>query len=67
MIDGINEPKTSRYQIVASMTVDELLSEGYANFDDFYDPNEEEWKKEVEKMEQIVRENEFSDEECIEF
>ncbi len=63
----IEEPKTTRYQIVSSMTVDELLSEGYANYDDFYDPLAEEWKIEVEKMEQIVRDNPIPDEQCIPF
>jgi hypothetical protein len=63
----IEEPKTTRYQIVSSMTVDELLSEGYANYDDFYDPSAEEWKVEVEKMEQIVKDNPIPDEECIPF
>ncbi|NJM23999.1 MAG: hypothetical protein HC874_31475 [Richelia sp. SL_2_1] len=61
------EPKTTQYQIVSSMTPDELLSEGYANYDDFYDPSEEEWKVEVEKMEQIVRENKIPDSECTPF
>ncbi|MDJ0733555.1 MAG: hypothetical protein QNJ47_05605 [Nostocaceae cyanobacterium] len=61
------KPKTTRYQIVSSMTVDELLSEGYSSYDDFYDPDEEEWKKEVEKIEQIVRDNKIPDSECIPF
>lgn len=43
----VSEPKTSRYQVVASMTPDELLSEGYANFDDFYDPEEEKEKEAI--------------------
>ncbi|BAZ71011.1 hypothetical protein NIES4106_58080 (plasmid) [Fischerella sp. NIES-4106] len=63
----VNEPTTTRYQIVASMTPDELLSEGYANFDDFYDPMQEEWKKAVKEMERIGRENTLSEEECQEF
>jgi hypothetical protein len=63
----IKEPKTTRYQIVSSMTVDELLSEGYANYDDLYDPLEEEWKIEVEKMEQITRDNPIPDDKCIPF
>jgi hypothetical protein len=45
--DIVDEPKTSRYQIVASMTVDELLSEGYADVDDFYDPEEEKEKQAI--------------------
>lgn len=57
----------SRYQIMASMTPEELLSEGYATYDDFYDPQEEEWKQAVEEMERIVREKKFDDDECIEF
>lgn len=61
------EPNTTHYQIVSSMTADELLSEGYANYDDFYDPDEEEWKREVEKMEQIVKENKIPDSECTPF
>jgi hypothetical protein len=63
----IEEPKTTRYQIVSSMTVDELLSEGYANYDDFYDPWEEEWKIELEELERIARENPIPDDECIPF
>jgi hypothetical protein len=51
------QPATSRYQIVSSMTVDELLSEGYANYDDFYDPSEEEWKIELAQIEQMIRDN----------
>ncbi|BAY84469.1 hypothetical protein NIES267_39650 [Calothrix parasitica NIES-267] len=61
------EPNTTHYQIVSSMTADELLSEGYANYDDFYDPDQEEWKIEVEKMRQIVRENKIPDSECTVF
>jgi hypothetical protein len=53
----VNEPKTSRYQVLASMTPSELLSEGYASVDDLYDPEEEEWKKDVEEIQRIVREN----------
>ncbi|NJR19626.1 MAG: hypothetical protein HC785_30840 [Calothrix sp. CSU_2_0] len=63
----IEEPKTTRYQIVSSMTVDELLSEGYANYDDFYEPWEEEWKIELSELERIVRENPIPDDECIPF
>jgi hypothetical protein len=63
----IEEPKTTRYQIVSSMTVDELLSEGYANYDDFYEPWEEEWKIELEELERIARENPITDDECIPF
>ncbi|RUS96608.1 hypothetical protein DSM106972_086310 [Dulcicalothrix desertica PCC 7102] len=40
-----NQPITTRYQIESSMTPDELLSEGYANYDDFYDPEEEKLKE----------------------
>ena len=61
------EPNTTQHQIVSSMTPDELLSEGYANYDDFYDPDEEEWILEVEKMRQIVRENQIPDSECTPF
>ncbi|NJL09363.1 MAG: hypothetical protein HC908_01530 [Calothrix sp. SM1_7_51] len=61
------EPKTSRYQIMASMTPEELLSEGYATYDDFYDPQEEEWKKAVEIMERISRETKFNEDELVEF
>lgn len=53
----VNQPTTSRYQIVASMTPEELLSEGYASFDDFYDPVEEEWKKEAALDEEETRKN----------
>ena len=57
-----NEPKTSRYQIVSSMTPDELLSEGYANYDDFYDPSVEERKKEAARDEEETRKNAKSQE-----
>lgn len=43
--------------MLASMTPSELLSEGYASVDDLYDPEEEEWKKDVEEIQRIVREN----------
>jgi hypothetical protein len=39
------------------MTPEELLSEGYASFDDFYDPVEEEWKKEAALDEEETRKN----------
>ncbi|NJL81270.1 MAG: hypothetical protein HC836_39810 [Richelia sp. RM2_1_2] len=52
-----NEPKTTRYQIVSSMTPSELLSEGYANYDDFYDPCAEERKKEAAIDEEETRKN----------
>lgn len=32
---------------MASMTPEELLSEGYANYDDFYDPQDEKEKKAI--------------------
>ena len=60
-------PQTSISQLSYGMTASELLSEGYANYDDFYDPDEEEWKREVEKMEQIVKENKIPDSECTPF
>ncbi len=62
-----SKPKISRYQIMASMTPEELLSEGYATYDDFYDPQEEEWKKAVEIMERISRETKFNEDELVEF
>ncbi|MBW4430345.1 MAG: hypothetical protein KME28_00870 [Pelatocladus maniniholoensis HA4357-MV3] len=58
----VNEPTTTRYQIVASMTPDELLSEGYANFDDFYDSAQSEWKKEAAFDEEETRKNTKSEE-----
>jgi hypothetical protein len=58
----VNEPKTSRYQIVSSMTPLELLSEGYASFDDFYDPVQEERKKEAAKDELETMKNTKSEE-----
>jgi hypothetical protein len=58
----VNEPKTSRYQVLASMTPEELLSEGYASVDDLYDPEEEEWKKEAAEDERESRKNTQSEE-----
>lgn len=58
----LKQPKTSRYQLVASMNPDELLSEGYASFEDFYDPVEEERKKEVALDEQQTQKNTKSEE-----
>jgi hypothetical protein len=57
-----NEPKTSRYQIVSSMTPLELLSEGYANYDDLYDPAEEERREEAARDEEETRKNTKSEE-----
>jgi hypothetical protein len=62
-----NKPKTSKYQLIASMTPDELLSEGYASYDDFYDPQEQEWKKAVEEMERIASEHELNGDKSKEF
>ncbi|MBF2018478.1 MAG: hypothetical protein HC836_26550 [Richelia sp. RM2_1_2] len=66
-----NQPKTSKYQIVSSMTPSELLSEGYANYDDFYDPCVEERKKEAAIDEEETRKNtksqEYYDKHDIEF
>ncbi|MBW4505799.1 MAG: hypothetical protein KME64_04715 [Scytonematopsis contorta HA4267-MV1] len=50
-----------------AITPEELLSEGYTTYDDFYDPQEEEWKKAVEIMERISRETKFNEDECVEF
>ncbi|AKG21326.1 hypothetical protein [Calothrix sp. 336/3] len=61
------QPTTSRYQIVSSMTVDELLSEGYANYDDFYDHSEEEWKQELVEIEKRLRDNPIDYSEGIPF
>ena len=44
------------------MTPDELLSEGYANYDDFYDPSIEERKKEAARDEEETRKNAKSQE-----
>ncbi|BAZ40238.1 hypothetical protein NIES4101_61990 [Calothrix sp. NIES-4101] len=58
----VNEPKTSRYQIVSSMTPDEVISEGYGEYDDFYDPVWEERKKEIELEKEEARKNPKSEE-----
>ncbi len=53
------------------MTPSELLSEGYANYDDFYDPYVEERKKEAAIDEEETRKNtksqEYYDKHDIEF
>ncbi len=53
------------------MTPSELLSEGYANYDDFYDPCVEERKKEAAIDEEETRKNtksqEYYDKHDIEF
>ncbi len=51
----IEKPEISITQLSYGMTAEELISEGYVDTDYFYDPTEEEWKIEVEKMEQIAR------------
>lgn len=63
----IEEPKTTRYQITASMTPLEILSEGYGEYDDLYDPDEEEWKKDFEEMKRIAEECTLTEEDYIEF
>jgi hypothetical protein len=57
-----NESNTSRYQIVSSMSVDELLSEGYGNYDDLYDPEEEKDKEEIARGQEETRKNTKSEE-----
>ncbi|MBE9086301.1 MULTISPECIES: hypothetical protein [unclassified Tolypothrix] len=52
----VKQAKKSRYQLVASMTAEELLSEGYVSLDDLYDPNEEIEKKALIQEKQQVRE-----------
>jgi len=54
-------------QLSYGMTPEELISEGYVDVDYFYDPDEEEWKKEIEKIQFIVEASQLSEEECIEF
>ncbi|MBD2205590.1 hypothetical protein H6G33_24925 [Calothrix sp. FACHB-1219] len=58
----VKQPKTSRYQLVASMTAEELLSEGYVSLDDLYDPNEEREKKALVEEKQQVRESGWQEE-----
>jgi hypothetical protein len=59
-------PQTSISQLSYGMTPSELISEGHVDVDYFYDPDEEEWKREVKKMEQIARESKLSDDDYIE-
>ena len=61
------KPAISITQLSYGMTDEELISEGYVDTDYFYDPDEEEWKIEVEKMEQLARNNPMSDEEYVPF
>mgnify|MGYP001793253021 FL=1 len=51
-----SRPKISRYQVMSSMTSEELLSEGYASYDDFYDPEEEQ-----EQEKQLISETSSSE------
>jgi pantothenate kinase-related protein Tda10 len=60
--DMVKKPKISRYQLVASMTAEELLSEGYVSMDDLYDPNEEQEKKALIEEKQQVRESGWQEE-----
>jgi hypothetical protein len=55
------KPKISRYQVMASMTPEELLSEGYANYDDFYDPQDEKEKKAIALYEKKMLETPWTD------
>ena len=55
------KPKISRYQVMASMTAEELLSEGYANYDDFYDPQDEKEKKAIALYEKKMLETPWTD------
>jgi hypothetical protein len=63
----IEEPQTTRYQITASMTPLELLSEGYGEYDDLYDPYGEELKKVFEELDRLAEEGLLTEEESIEF
>ncbi|MEA5596824.1 hypothetical protein [Rivularia sp. UHCC 0363] len=63
---GTHIPQTNISQLSCGMTPEELISEGYVDVDYFYDPNEEEWKREVNKMEKIARESKLSDDDYIE-
>jgi hypothetical protein len=54
-------------QLSYGMTPEELISEGYVDTDYFYDPDDEEWKIELEKIEQFVRDNPIDEGECIPF
>lgn len=49
------------------MTPLELLSEGYGEYDDLYDPYAEELKKVFEELERLAEEGVVSEEESIEF
>ena len=55
------KPKISRYQVMASMTAEELLSEGYANYDDFYDPQDEKEKKAIAEEERKALQTPWTD------
>ncbi len=59
-------PQTSISELSCGMTSEELINEGYVDADYFYDPNAEEWKREVKKMEQIAKESKLSDDDYIE-
>jgi hypothetical protein len=63
----IEKSQFSISQLSYGMTPEELICEGYVDVDYFYDPGEEEWKKELEEIERIVKEDEQSEEECQEF
>jgi hypothetical protein len=61
------QPEISITELSYGMTSEELITEGYVDTDYFYDPAEEEWKIELEKMEEVARNNPIPDEECIPF
>jgi len=46
---------------MASMTAEELLSEGYANYDDFYDPQDEKEKKAIAEDERKALQTPWTD------
>jgi hypothetical protein len=62
-----NHSEITINQFSYGMTSEELISEGHVDPDYFYDPDEEEWKKEIKEIERIARENKLAEEEYIEF
>ncbi|PMB21891.1 hypothetical protein [Fischerella thermalis] len=63
----LNHSEITINQFSYGMTSEELISEGHVDPDYFYDPDEEELKKDIEEIKRIVRENKLPEEEYIEF
>ncbi|MFB2771927.1 hypothetical protein ACE1AT_21960 [Pelatocladus sp. BLCC-F211] len=64
---NLNNSQITINQFSYGMTSEELITEGHVDVDYFYDPDEEEFKKDIEEIKRIVREEGLSEKEYIEF